>query len=173
MKPYYFLFTLIFFLFWSCTKDEYSLRDHQLVLESEIAFDLDHMAPALKAKKHPVERPYYDKVSGTIEFPGACPTGGPLVEINGEGQGTHVGKFTVRIESQCAFPRPVLGTIYAANGDQIHFELRDSTAPIINVLKFIGGTGRFEFAAGEIYQTGILDIPGGVWEFESRGTIIY
>jgi hypothetical protein len=108
--------------------------------------------------------------AGPVTF---TPLGGDLVglEINAQGNATHLGKSRVRIHSRAdtsgAVPQPVpptTGAITAANGDMVSFttawsveELSPGVFRTFGPLQITGGTGRFSNASGGGQIEGIVD----------------
>jgi hypothetical protein len=90
----------------------------------------------------------------------------PSIHLSGEGNATHLGRFTSEEHTVGTFPNPVAtGTwaFRAANGDRL-FATTESTgtpvAPGIDDVKTVatitGGTGRFADAAGTF--TAVIDL---------------
>lgn len=109
--------------------------------------------------------------------------------IEGQGNATHLGRFTVRNEYCVDFTgtpaSPIYGWITHANGrDVIHTMVEDPANDIYpgpdGLLYFeyiiIGGEGRFEGAEGDILMYGTLTPEtqfSGTWYLEGEGEITY
>jgi hypothetical protein len=92
---------------------------------------------------------------------------GLLVTATGEGQATHLGRFT-RLSNVVVHPEDgsAEGTIVftAANGDQLFMDvigLPTTTASISGTYTFTGGTGRFSNATGGADFAGVI-APDGI-----------
>ncbi len=120
------------------------------------------------------------ELSGTIEYDvNAC---GPdtKVMILGEGNATHLGRYTVLntycVNSDGIPVSPVYGFITAANGDEIHTMLIGSSYNSdldLFYLQYLvlDGTGRFEGVTGTISMFGTMDAQNLVWTLEGEATI--
>lgn len=109
--------------------------------------------------------------------------------VEGQGNATHLGHFTVRNEYCVDFEgnpsSPIYGWITHANGkDVIHTMVEDPANDTyigpdgLQYLEYaiIGGEGRFEDAEGDILMFGTLtsETPiSGTWCLEGEGTITY
>jgi hypothetical protein len=109
--------------------------------------------------------------------------------IEGEGNATHLGHFTVRNEYCVDFEgtptTPIYGWLTHANGKDVIYTMVEDPANDIytgpdGLLYFeyeiIGGEGRFEGAEGDILMYGTLtpETPfSGTWYLEGEGTITY
>ena len=93
---------------------------------------------------------------------------GPLRRLNGSGQATHLGRFTVTA-AFTLIPPPVStasGTAVwtADNGDQLYTNVSGTatvvfpTANITETHTITGGTGRFEGASGSFVVVRTLDV---------------
>lgn len=125
------------------------------------------------------------KASGTISITGPCTPPYMQVYIEGEGNASHLGHFTVT-NTVClnltTFEQDGdwLGFITAANGDQLFTKMVNgpyfpagSTVPYYDY-EVLGGTGRFEeVTGGMLVNWGITDMATGTWELEGLGTIIF
>ena len=133
---------------------------------------------------------------GTIEFvaPNECPVGSAFkVLIQGEGNASHLGLFTIEI-AYCAdmygIPlEAILGTMHAANGDEIYTQLiaagegehdgMHEGYPYHQDYIFYGGTGRFDDATGDLTLFGEVIYPNppedpiGSFNLFGEGTIVY
>lgn len=95
--------------------------------------------------RNPVTRPF--KVKGDFVFIVSQDpvTLGEAVGMS-EGQGSHVGKFSVHTTGSFDFETRDFageGVLTAANGDLIYFKMRN-----LGWVEFTGGTGRFEKVTG-------------------------
>jgi len=117
-------------------------------------------------------------VPGTVE---PCGTSGRnRTFVEGEGNGTHLGHFTVNL-SQCGLAGGVLadgrGTFVAANGDLLHFAYTGQTTRIgtlitfVSFVTFAGGSGRFEEASGEATTLGTIDLVTGATAADWEGVL--
>lgn len=107
------------------------------------------------SQKNPVERPLkgYGYATGvfTLDETGAF----IAYEAVGGGNLTHLGRISVHMvgEANEAGVMELLGTVTAANGDELRYALSGPGGPadIVDIV-FIGGTGRFEHATGTATQ---------------------
>ena len=104
---------------------------------------------------------------------------GLLVTATGEGQATHLGRFT-RLGRVVVHPEDgsVEGTVVftAANGDQLFMDvvgLPTTTAAISGTYTFTGGTGRFRNASGAADFVGLIAADGIHITVAFEGTIQY
>jgi len=104
---------------------------------------------------------------------------GLLVTATGQGQATHLGRFTrlgkVVIHTEDG---SVEGTVVftAANGDQLFMDvigLPSTTASISGTYTFTGGTGRFGNASGGADFVGVIAPDGAHITLAFEGTIQY
>ena len=140
-------------------------------------------------KKHPVTKTIkFMNSSGTIDViyseENECFPAYALSLINGDGNATHLGHFTV-VNTYCVDfeghpASSISGLLTAANGDQIFTQIADPSTGIYpgdNGLMFfeyeiIGGNGRFDGADGDILMWGTIN-EDMTWELEGEGTITY
>lgn len=114
------------------------------------------------------ERPFMVSGLGTFEAGEntACP-GYPLqFNLEGTGNATHIGLFTVEL-TWCFVPPEgplyLFGTITAANGDTLDIQTTGQgegpNGEVYETFEFTGGTGRFEEVSGEfdLYTTTVFD----------------
>jgi hypothetical protein len=106
-----------------------------------------------------VRRPFKFKGEGvfTTDFNTTQCPGLAQLTIDGTGQASHLGKFTVHLDwcTNQADINYATGTQIAANGDELYFELRTFTVGEefdVAVYDYSGGTGRFENARGEVTE---------------------
>jgi hypothetical protein len=104
---------------------------------------------------------------------------GLLVTATGEGQATHLGRFT-RLGKVVVHPEDgsAEGTVVftAANGDQLFMDvigLPTTTASISGTYTFTGGTGRFGNASGGADFVGVIAPDGIHITVAFEGTIQY
>lgn len=105
---------------------------------------------------------------------GAIPTG--------SGTATHLGQWTTTGTVKYIPDNGVLrssgeATLTAANGDKLQFLIDGIFDPIAGVdqgvFRFVGGTGRFEGASGELNFVVTLNPLTGGFELTAVGTINY
>jgi hypothetical protein len=132
-------------------------------------------SPGARSGAAPSEKrellPYKDvyDATGTMAPSSNCPAGNLLVSLEGGGNGTHVGRYTI-VNSHCldlatgVFTNGSF-TKTAANGDQL-FGTYSGTGTVIvppapvgrfavqGTLTFTGGTGRFAGASGSTSMEG-------------------
>ena len=139
---------------------------------SDQADQADPLSPESEAELRIVERPFKVRGSGTFELTNgvdSCP-GFPLqIALNGCGNATHVGRYTVDL-TWCFNPgsetQPpslyIFGTLTAANGDEIYMETTGQgvgeNGEVYETFSFIGGTGRFQDVSGsfDLYTTTVF-----------------
>lgn len=130
---------------------------------------------------------------GTILFITPPPPGSPcealggvmMMEINGSGNMSHIGNFTV-YHSGCMGPtgplEPIHGFVTAANGDILYIvNIGASSEGSEGWQRYLvtGGTGRFEDACGYWDLCGTIEYPGpengwvGTFIHEGLGEIRY
>lgn len=111
--------------------------------------------PAVASIKNPVTRPV--KVSGNMLLVFTPSSPGSLFgnyTFMDWGQGAHVGRFSDAAEGTIDLGAAEFisgkGTIVAANGDEITWEVTatDDPTDTPNVVVYTGGTGRFQGASG-------------------------
>lgn len=135
----------------------------------------------LKARK--VTRPFKGKGSGTFQLVENTDCGDDLfqVSIDGKGNATHLGLFTVILTSCTNFSNiyNLSGVQTAANGDELYFYSTsfgmDEKGNWTDYI-YDGGTGRFENATGEFRLYGIntfTSSTGGYYTNQGYGTISY
>ena len=120
--------------------------------------------------------------SGTIAFvPNSSDCNGfTKVLIQGQGNATHLGLFTIEL-SYCSDGvnplGPILGFQTAANGDKLFTALvgggfDPELGPYQDYI-YYDGTGRFEGASGEVRLYGSPDYDNLVFENHGEGTLTY
>src|SRR5580765_4550013 len=124
-------------------------------------------------------RPFRGHVAEVIIDVRPNPAGGLLVTATGEGQATHLGRFT-RLGKVVLHPEDgsAEGTVVftAANGDQLFMDvigLPTTTASISGTYTFTGGTGRFGNASGGADFAGVIAPDGIHITVAFEGTIQY
>lgn len=125
------------------------------------------------------------------DFDGRC-SGSALwvMHFNGEGTGTHLGRVTGN-GSHCTYPPDQAGNMtygdgesrsVAANGDELWIEYGSGVSaatddPLVATFEddvtIVGGTGRFEHAAGEGVEKGVFDFAAAAFEMTIQGWISY
>jgi len=109
--------------------------------------------------------------------------------VEGQGNATHLGRFTVRNEYCVDFEgtpaSPIFGWLTHANGKDVIYTMVEDPANDtyigpdgLQYLEYIiiGGEGRFEGAEGDILMYGTLTPEtqfSGTWYLEGEGTITY
>ncbi len=138
--------------------------------------------PELKSGKM-VERPFIIHSStGTMGFlvSDECPDLGPGVPnrfvVNGSGNATHLGKFTVK-NFMCLDGSPIQGELTAANGDKIFTMVTKEPWMEDGVIHYyysiLDGTGRFEDAGGYVVMFGVIDYATMTFDLKGDGRIIF
>jgi hypothetical protein len=102
--------------------------------------------------------------------------------LEGEGTGTHLGRFTITL-GFCGRADGTLdngtGTFVAANGDLLYITFHgvsDGGHPILHFTSYVtfaGGTGRFEGATGTATVNGIFDANTGAGPADWNGMITF
>lgn len=111
----------------------------------------------------------------------ACAPGSAVVDIDGTGNATHVGRY-VYAALECFNPTTLLYTgtfeLTAANGDTIAGTYSGEVVSIVGSVGFYeqdavatGGTGRFAGASGEFHVSGEANLATGAYSQELEGTI--
>ncbi len=135
-----------------------------------------------------IEKPFFD-LKGRYETI-ATPKGGTppvlLVEINGEGQASHLGKSTfIALTNLNVTPPPpfkitATSTMVSANGDELYTEAHGTVMPLENDNRkvtvyhtIVGGTGKFKNAKGQFVGIGEADVITGIGYLEIEGKISY
>lgn len=138
------------------------------------------------ASKEAVSTPFKIKAAGTFSiFPGdGVSCAAVVLNALGEGTVTHLGQSSL-LEEWCFNGQGNdLGTrtltITAANGDVLHgthnFIQWTSATTFEEVLVFDGGTGRFENATGEFYESVEVTFDtefSGTYTLSGEGTLTY
>ena len=179
----FFLTVLSAFLFLGCSTDN---QEDFLDDSSSSKLSEDNIVAKV------VERPFKVKGSGTFSFVSFPPTEEceNLLQylIEGEGNATHLGRFSVTITYCTDFGNNsfITGTQVAANGDELDFYSVgfgvDEQGQWTDYI-YDGGTGRFTNATGELRLYGIVeftdfdpftDLPiAGVYTNFGYGTLTY
>jgi hypothetical protein len=124
-----------------------------------------------------VERPIYFRAEGIIyqeEDPSECVVSSWKNIIEGEGTGSHVGLFTVRLSYCIGSGNPPTGKITAANGDEIEvMMIYQNPDPYYQSYIIIGGSGRFTGASGSYTLYGVVDVTTFTWKLEGGGVVSY
>jgi hypothetical protein len=154
----------------SCTGDVPTTNN---ILENPVA------APSAQAI--PFKARYDWRVVAEAPAPGCDGPGEARAFLEGEGNGTHLGNFTISL-NHCGRPGLPLsdghGTFVAANGDLLHITYfgvggLTGTFPVFNFesrVEFVGGSGRFANATGTATVLGTIDVTvlagTGDWQGE-------
>jgi hypothetical protein len=129
----------------------------------------DPVASAVSTNPVPFKARYDWRVVGEAPAPGCDGPGEARAFLEGQGTGTHLGRFTITL-NHCGRPGLPLsdghGTFVAANGDRLYITYfgvggLTGTFPVFNFesrVQFAGGTGRFEDATGDVTVLGIIDV---------------
>ena len=169
MKKFFSLLIGVIFLATACQKDN-------LVNENDLSV-ISHE----KAGKPVTKTIKFFEVSGTFQFDynsGVCDPGVPYATLEGDGNASHIGHYTV-LNYGCYDGESVInGIITAANGDEIHTyvesaELDEDTGIWYYHYVIDGGTGRFDGASGDVDLFGTIDFVNFEWTMEGEGTITY
>lgn len=154
---------------------------------SDISESEDSGALVSNTQEMGPERPF--KVRGYGTFGAVTPDGScdlPVqIALEGSGNATHLGRFTVEL-TWCFVPPTgplyIYGTITAANGDLLFIETIDQgigdNGEVYETFAFMGGTGRFEEASGQfdLYTATEFDTSCeicGTYSNYGEGTIRY
>jgi len=115
--------------------------------------------------------PFKGHSSGTVTATGFDPaTGTAFTHVEGEGQASHLGHFTVTgdvaVDVATGIPHGTW-TLTAANGDQLFLDMTGSGIDDhhgFGAFTVTGGTGRFEEASGYYEQIITFAVPLGTAE---------
>ena len=122
-------------------------------------------APAMAAGK---QVPFKGRSSGIVTATGFDPVAGiAYSHVEGEGQATHLGRFTVTgdvgVKVATGIPQGTW-TLTAANGDMLFLDMGgygiDPTHGF-GAFTVVGGTGRFQGATGSYEQVVTFAVPPG------------
>jgi hypothetical protein len=114
------------------------------------------------------QKPFKGRSSGVVIATGFDPlTGTAFARVEGEGQATHLGRFTVTgnvaVDVATGIPRGTW-TLTAANGDQLFLAMGghgiDATHGY-GEFTVVDGTGRFQGATGKYEQIITFAVPLG------------
>jgi hypothetical protein len=102
----------------------------------------------------------------------------PYLTVSGSGIASHLGLYSIINQGCYDSMSPILGTITAANGDEINTYIAsafvDEDTGLWNYHYIIyNGTGNFDGAYGDIYMVGTLDFENFIWNLKGEGTINY
>lgn len=147
-------------------------------IDESANLELSQDNPTSKA----VTRPFKVRGSGTLEMvePTEC-VDLYQIDIQGQGNATHLGRFTVVITYCTDFQTTFIltGTMTAANGDELYFYSvgggTDMNGDYTDYL-YDGGTGRFEYVTGELKLYDVVEFtpPGpGVYTNHGFGTLTF
>lgn len=145
----------------------------------------DHVARRLQKSATlpavPFKASYTWRIVGQAPAPGCDGPGEARSYLEGEGNGTQLGRFTITL-NHCGRPGLPLsdghGTFLAGNGDLLnitYFGVGGLTGapPIFNFesdVTFVGGTGRFAEATGHATVLGTIDVRtlSGTGDWDGR-----
>lgn len=169
MKKFFLLLIGVIFLATACQKDNLVNENDPSVISYE------------KAGKPVTKTIKFFEVSGTFEFDytsGECAEGVPYATLEGEGNASHIGHYTVANYGCYDGESVINGLITAANGDEIHTYVDDAWQdPDTEIWYYhyviYGGTGRFDEAFGDVDLFGTIDFENFEWTMEGEGTITY
>jgi len=154
-------------------------RSAPAVMGPEVALEAQRSAPA-QTVPFRTSSYLFHGIAAAPE-PGCDAPGESRRYLAGEGNATHLGRYTVEL-SFCARAGGVLGdgrgTFVAANGDLLQFTFEGTstfvppfTLSFTSFATFTGGSGRFAGASGEAVVTGTLDVRTGAGDGGWEGTI--
>lgn len=185
----FFTLTIIAILF-ACTRNDLASTVDESNLNAKMILSplFDYNGETYSANlqkqlnKNAVARKLLIRNSGIITFAPDSEYCAPYIQvlIQGQGNATHLGLFTISI-SYCSDGEnpvgPILGIQTAANGDQLFTALVGAgfdpeLGPYMDFIYF-GGTGRFVDASGEITLFGLVDYAEMVFDLHGEGTLIY
>jgi hypothetical protein len=152
---------------------------------TSLPINSDQSSVGFLEKKNPV--PFSANLNGGSPppVPSSECEGLLLTEITGEGNATHLGKFSA-VQRHCLNPQNFTfdnGWLEytAANGDKLYGSYSGFLSPtpdpiileITGAFELTGGTGRFANAAGEGNASGWIDVTTGNFVLALDGDIIY
>jgi hypothetical protein len=142
-----------------------------------------HIAAAGKGEKSEKQVPFSGSVQGRENdvFQGP-PPGMLLVDGNGKGIATHLGRFTLAWNVTVNLANGAgtgFAQLIAANGDRIYTTLVGQGEPtdtpgvnrIVEINTITGGTGRFSDAEGSFTLERLVDLTTGFTSGSFHGTI--
>ena len=127
------------------------------------------VASARSTTAVPFKAEYEWRLVAEAPAPGCDAPGEARAFLEGQGDGTHLGKFTITL-NHCGRPGLPLsdgrGTFVAANGDLLHITYfgvggLTGTFPVFHFesrVQFAGGSGRFANATGNVTVLGTIDV---------------
>ena len=118
---------------------------------------------------------------GGFTLGAACAPGSVVVDIDGRGHATHLGRYLYEA-LECFNPATSLYTgafeLTAANGDTIRGTYSGEVVSIVGSVAFYEqdaaittGSGRFARASGEFHVSGEADLATGAYSQQLEGTI--
>ena len=130
-----------------------------------------------------VERPFALNGSGVATLV-TDESGRPVSAIaTASGTATHLGRWTVSgnvtytPDNDGVLHSSVAGTLIAANGDKLFFDINGILDPVAGIdqgtFRFVGGTGRFEGASGDSNFVVTLNPLTGGFDLTVVGKINY
>lgn len=134
--------------------------------------------PAAASQGADVERPLAETSSGVLSFTGNC-TAGVVVEAQGTGTSTHIGRFEVALtwclNTSTGAISDAAATVTSANGDRVQLTGAGqavSSDELAFAFDIVGGTGRFTGASGQLDISAILG-AAGTWTSSGTGWMSY
>jgi hypothetical protein len=169
----------------NCSKDDTvkSEAQQEMVLSPLADYNFIGYPPATmfrKAGKAVTKTIKFFEVTGPFEFDytvdGCAPF--PYLTIYGEGNASHIGRYTVQDVGCYDGESPIFGSITAANGDEIHTYVASAVQDLdtgIWTYHYIiyEGTGQFDGVYGNIYLLGTIDFENFTWTMWGEGEITY
>ena len=176
------LFTLIMV---NCSKDNTVKSEaQQEMIQSPLAnYKFTGYPPGTmfrKSGKAVTKTIKFFEITGPFKFDftvdGCAPS--PYLTLNGEGNASHIGHYTVENHGCYDGESPMLGTLTAANGDEIYTyvasAVQDENTGIWNYHFVVyDGTGQFVGVYGDIYLLGTIDFENWTWTMYGEGEITY
>jgi hypothetical protein len=150
-------------------------------IQTPLAPDTRSVAHAARNVPTPFKSSRYDShLTGIV--PAGCGEAGDLLQSAGDGTATHLGRYTITLSFCSVAGSSTLtngqGAFVAANGDRLEFTFHGvsaftppTTIDFTSYATFVGGSGRFEHAAGSAVVTGTIDAVTGVGSGRWEGTI--
>lgn len=153
-------------------------QNTELTLENYV---FKGLSPATMVNNHAITKVIkFFEAEGPFEFDytvaGCSPA--PYLTVSGSGNATHLGLYKIINQGCYDGYSLILGTITAANGDEIHTYIESAYQDVITGIWYYhyviyNGTGKFEGATGAINMYGTLDFENFVWNLQGEGTITY
>jgi hypothetical protein len=189
MKKLIFISFMLALFFSACEHDRSEEiipgGDNVVISDQYISLMKPYQAdPALLKTAHnrngnSVERPIYFRAEGILygeSNEAVCGTA-PMMVVEGEGTGSHVGNFKVRLSYCDGTGYPPTGKITAASRDEIKVMMIkqdiDPEKGYYQSYLIFDGSGRFSGATGAYTLYGSVDETTGSWKLEGGGMISY